>query len=358
LLEINETIAAIKELDREAMENCRARLDSLVKPMGSLGALEDLAVKMAGISQNPRPGHLLKTLIVFAADHGINLEKPDTNPFFGRETALKAANGASFIKSFAEHSGVRLVLADIGLAGNLPETSGILNMKIASGTKNIAAGAAMTREEAIEAVKAGIRLSESEIFRGAGLIGLGSIGIGSNISSAAIIAACCQIPGASLINERSFIAKEIAAGEANIIDKILAINNPDKSDAVDVLAKLGGFEIAALVGVILGAAKKRAAVVIDGTATSAAALIAVKLAPLSREFLIGSVKTNEPCRQKALDALNLCAYLDLDMSAQEGYGAVLGMSLVKAAIFVLNDMKTFDETGVPVAQKNVQYKQK
>ena len=353
MFEIEEAIAAIKELDREAMDSCQERLDNLIKPLGSLDALEALAVKMAGISRNPRPGHFKKSLIILAADHGIVLEKNGANRLLGTHMALNVAKDTAVVNSFIKHAEVNVLLADMGLLGDLPEMPGIFNLKIARGTKNITNGAAMTKEEAIRAIKAGIGLAENEISRGIGLIGLGETGVGNNVSSAAIVAACCRLSAASVVNEENFISKEKATYETNIIKKVLSINNPEYSDALDILSKVGGFEIAGMVGVILGAARGRAAIVVDGAATSAAALLAVKLAPLAKDFLIGSLKPWKLCHQKALEALDLRTYLDLDMRITQGCGAVLGMSLVKASVHILNDMKTFAETGVAVAQDGI-----
>lgn len=334
------------------MEACQFRLDNLIKPMGSLDALEEIAVKIAGITKNPRPSHLKKCLVLLACDHGIALENTGAYHSSAEFLALNIAKGTAAVNSFAKHADAGLVLADIGLLPDLPPTPQLLNIKIANGTKNITRTAAMTKEEALRAVKAGITLAEKELARGVKLIGLGAIGGGNTTIAAAIVAACGHFPVSDLIGSEAGLSEDVIRQERLIIEKALSVNNPDSQDALDILAKLGGFEIAGLVGIILAAAKGRAAVVIDGAATSAAALLAAKLAPLTKEFLIGSLTENDnrSCHKKALEVLNLRAYLDLNMHIGQGCGAILGMSLVKAAIHMLNDMKTFGEAGVAIAQ--------
>jgi nicotinate-nucleotide--dimethylbenzimidazole phosphoribosyltransferase len=333
VIEIEKTIAAIKGLDSAAMEECQTRLDNLIKPLGSLGALEELAVKMAGITQNPKPDQPRKSMVILAGDHGAAVT--ETNRQLGARMLANAACGTAFINAFARHAEAELVLVDVGLAGNLPAGLRILGHRIANGTKNILIQEAMTLEETLAAIKIGLRIAEKEISRGVKLIGLSEIGLGSNIAAQALVAACAEKSAPAMKNHSA----------ATLCLKLLA--------------KLGGLETGAQLGVILGAAKGRAAVIIDGASAEAAALIAVKMAPLTQGFLMASLKSQEPYRQKALDMLGLRAHIDFDPNLSQGCGAAVAMSLVKAGIHVLNDMKTFAESGVAVAQDGLgKFKQK
>lgn len=332
-----ETIAAIGPLDTVAMERCQLRVDNLTKPLNSLYSFEHIACKLAGITRNPRPANLEKTIIIMAADNGAAAET-------GYESVTTAQRVNSFcqgnaaINVFAEHVRARTVLVDIGVASDFPVFSSIRHEKIAYGTNNSSQGPAMTREQAVRAIEAGIRLACEETAKGVQVIGLGEIGR-AGIIPAIAVAAC--------------YSEQLLAGlsqqEAALIKKIIEVNTPEKNP-LDVLAKVGSLTIAGLVGVILGAAAGRSAVVLDGLATSAAALIAVDLAPGVKDYLIGSHFAAEPAHQTALDIIGIPAYLKLDINLGEGTGAALGMSLINAALHMLNDMKTFGEAEVAVAQ--------
>ncbi len=332
-----QIISLIKPLDEVAMEKCQLRLDNLSKPLGSLHSFEHLARQIAGITGNPRPRNLPSSIILMASDQGVaapSVDLPET-------TAQRIANfcqGTAAINVFAEHVAAQVVVVDIGVGVDLPPFTAVRYEKIAHGTKNITQQAAMTEQQVIQAIHVGIKIAREEVAKGSRLIGLGEMSRDSSIPSIAVIACYSAKPLAELTEGNRLIAAA------------LAVNCPDKNDPLDVLRKVGGLDLAGLVGVILGAAACGAAIVLDGLITSAAALVAVKIAPAVREYLIGSHFSVEPAHKEALALLTVPAYLQLDLNLGEGTGAALGMSLVTAALHVLNDMKTFGEAQVAVAQ--------
>ncbi len=348
---LNATVAAIGPLDGAAMAACRLRLDNLTKPLGSLHGLEELAVRMAGITGRARPQGLGKCIVLMAGDHGVAVEGVSAYP--QEVTAQMVGNflrGGAAINAFARHAGAELMLVDVGVAVDLPAADGLRRAKVAYGTGNIARGPAMTVEQALQAVAVGIEAAGEAIARGARIIGLGEMGIGNTTPSTAIVACYSLQPLAALTGCGTGLSGVAVAHKAAVIGRALAANRPDPAQPLDVLAKVGGFEIAGLVGVILGAAAGRAAVVLDGVITSAAALLAVKLAPAAAEYLVGSHFSCEPAHDEALALLGIKAYLHLNMRLGEGTGAALGMTLIDAGLGVLNDMKTFGEAAVAVAQ--------
>ncbi len=348
---LKDTIASISPQDEAAMASCQLRIDNLTKPLGSLHGLEQLAVRMAGITGRPRPRDLGKYIILMAADHGVAAEGVSAYP---REVTpqmvVNFLHGGAAINAFARHAGAQLILVDIGVGVELPQMAGLYREKIAPGTANIACGPAMTREQALRAIEVGVRMARVAVGQGAEVIGLGEMGIGNTTPSTAIIACYSRKTLSELTGRGTGLSAAAIAHKADVIGRAIAVNRPDPADPLDVLAKVGGLEIAGLVGVILGAAACRAAVVLDGIITSAASLLAVKLAPAARDYLIGSHFSCEPAHKEALQLIGLDAYLHLNMRLGEGTGAALGMRLIDAGLHVLNDMKTFGEAAVAVAQ--------
>ncbi|MEG6586508.1 nicotinate-nucleotide--dimethylbenzimidazole phosphoribosyltransferase [Dendrosporobacter sp. 1207_IL3150] len=346
-----DIISLIKPLDNAAMDRCQLRLDNLTKPLGSLHSFEHIARQMAGITGNPRPKKLEKSVILMAGDHGVADEGVSAYP--KEVTAQMVQNfcqGGAAINVFAEHIGARLVLVDIGVAADLSQLTNIHQEKIACGTKNIAKEPAMTREQTQQAIETGIKIAQGEAFKGSRVIGLGEMGIANTTPSTAIVACYSKKTLEELTGRGTGISDEILDRKVSVLKRAIEVNSPDKNDPIDVLSKVGGFEIAGLVGVILGAASSGAAVVLDGLITSAAALIAVKIAPQVKDYLVGSHFSVEPAHAEVLEVIGVPAYLKLDMRLGEGTGAVLGMSLINASLHVINDMKTFGEAEVAVAQ--------
>jgi nicotinate-nucleotide--dimethylbenzimidazole phosphoribosyltransferase len=346
---IQDIISSIQPLDIAAMEKCQIRLDNLTKPLGSLHALEHLARQLSGITRNPRPRTLAKTIIIMAGDHGIAAEELDSS---SPETVKRIHNfsrGGAAINTFAKHVAANLLLVDMGIADDLPSLPMVQHEKIAHGTNNINQGPAMTREQAIKAIELGIAIADEEIKKGANVLGLGEMGIANTISSTAIIACYSQIPVAALTRRDTDLSHDLFDKKVTAISHAITVNSPDSNDPIDVLSKLGGFELAGLIGIILGAAKGKAAIVLDGLVTSTAALLAFKLAPQVKDYLIGSHFSPEPAHKVALDLIGIPAHLHLNISLGEGIGAALGISLLNASLHVLNDMKTFGDAEVAVA---------
>lgn len=335
---LEELVAVIKPLDSIAMERCQRRVDNLTKPLNSLHSFEHIACKLAGISGNPRPRALEKSIIVMAADNGVAIAT-DQQQLTTAARLTSFCQGQTPIQVFADHVQARLVMVDIGVAADLPQSPVVCRKKLAYGSRNSTEGPAMTREQAIQAIEVGAKIAQAEIARGCQVIGLGEMGLGGLTAGMAIVA-CCQdrpLPG-------------LTGQEAELVNRAIAVNRPNTADPLDILTKVGGLAIAGLVGVILAAAAGRAAVVLDGLATSAAALIAINLVPDVKPYLIGSHFAAEPAHETALTLLGVPAYLQLKMNLGEGTGAALGMSVINATLHMLNDMKTFGEAEVAVAQ--------
>ena len=344
-------ISLIKPLDIDAMEKCQFRLDNLTKPLGSLHSFEHIARQMAGITGNPQPQMIKKSIIVMAGDHGVIAQGVSLySQTVTAEMMVNACQGGSAINVFAEHVAAQLILVDIGIATDLSDFPEVHYEKIAYGTKNIAREAAMTREQGQNAIAVGIKIAQAEIDKGCSILGLGAMGVGNTISSTGIIACYSGRKLATLLGLGTGISRSLLSQKIHVIETALAVNQPDSRDALDVLIKIGGLEIAGLVGVILGAAAGGAAVVLDGLATSAAALIAVEMAPQVQEYLLASHFAVEPAHKVALDLINVPGYLHLDMNLGDGTGAALGISLINASLHVINDMKTFSEAEVAVAE--------
>lgn len=336
---IDKVISLIKPLDETAMEKCQLRLDNLTKPLGSLHSFEHLARQLAGITGNPRPRNLKKSIILMSSDQGVSATAGAAACQDSTVQMIENfCKGGAAINVFAEQVSAQVVVVDIGVNVDLPLFSKVRYEKIAYGTKNITQEAAMTEQQVVQAINVGIKIAHEEVVGGSLLLGIGEMGSDNVIPSNAVIACYSTKPLDQLMEQ----SMEVASA--------LTVNCPDKNDPFDVLRKVGGLDLAGLVGVILGAAAYGAAVVLDGLITSAAALIAVKIAPLVKNYLIGSHFSVEPAHKEALALLDVPAYLQLDMNLGEGTGAALGMSLINAALHVLNDMKTFGEAKVAVAQ--------
>src|SRR5574340_133896 len=346
---INEAIAAIKPLDAAAMQAARERQDTLTKPLGSLGRLEDISVQVAGIQGRPRPGVSSKVVFVMAGDHGCVAEGVSAYPQeVTPQMVANFARGGAAINVLARHVGVRVIVVDMGVAGDCAGEQ-IITRKVGPGTRNFAVGPAMTVEEARQCLETGIELFEAELARGLDLVGTGDMGIGNTTPSAAIIAAVTGRSPAEVTGRGTGIDDARLAIKVAVIERALEVNRPNPADGLDLLAKLGGFEIGGLAGVILAAAAHRVPVVIDGVISSAAALVAVALAPQCRDYLIAGHLSVEPGHRAALGHMKLAPVLDLGLRLGEGTGGVLAMDLVDAGVKALNEMATFSDAGVSEA---------
>lgn len=344
---VQNLVDHIQPLDLRAMQLARARQDDLTKPRGSLGQLEKISIQIAGITGNPRPIIADKVITVMAGDHGVVTEGVSAYPAeVTSQMVINFLMGGAAINVLSQHVGARVVIADLGVAGSLDEHSGLINQKIAFGTENIAKGPAMTKGQAEEAIQAGAKIVEHELNRGLDILATGDMGIGNTTPSAAIAVALTGRPAVDIVGRGTGVDDDGLQRKINAVKKAIAVNQPDSTDGLDVLAKVGGFEIAGLVGAILTAAANRKPIVIDGFISTAAAMIAVKIAPRACDYLISAHCSQELGHKIMLDWLGLQPLLDLDMRLGEGSGAVLGISIVEAACKILDEMATFSEAGV------------
>ncbi len=345
--DLQSLIDAIPPLDVTAMEAAASRQKTLTKPPGSLGRLEQLSVHLAGIMATPRPQIRHKVIVTMAGDHGVVAEGVSAYP--QEVTAQMVYNflhGGAAINVLARHAGARVVVVDMGVAADLDLHPDLVDKKVAKGTENIARGPAMTREQALQAVLNGAAVVEAELEKGLDILGTGDMGIGNTTPSAAIAAAITGRAPAEIVGRGTGVDDAGLARKIAAVQRALAVNRPDPHDGIDVLAKVGGFEIGGLAGAILAAAAHRKPVVVDGFISTAAALIAVTLAPQVRPYLIAAHRSQEKGHQIMLQWLGLPPLLDLDLRLGEGTGAALAMHIAEAACKVLDEMATFAEAGV------------
>ncbi|MBZ0169408.1 nicotinate-nucleotide--dimethylbenzimidazole phosphoribosyltransferase [Candidatus Methylomirabilis lanthanidiphila] len=341
-------IRPVPPLDEEAMREARRRQGRLTKPPGSLGRLEGLAVHLAGMTGRVRHLKLRhKAVIVMAADHGITAEGVSAYPAEVTAQMVQSfARGTAAINVLARTMGARVVTVDIGVRGPEVPGAGWVVRKVGPGTRNFLAEPAMSRVEAICAIETGIDIVEQERSRGLDLLATGDMGIGNTTASSAITAVLCGRTPAEVTGPGTGLSHEQIVRKADVIERAITLHRPDPSDPLDVLVKVGGFEIGGIVGVILGAAASRVPILIDGFVSGAAALIAARLAPVTRDYLIAGHRSTEPGHQAILDHLNLEPILDLGLRLGEGTGAVLAMPILEAAGRLLDEMATFEEARV------------
>jgi nicotinate-nucleotide--dimethylbenzimidazole phosphoribosyltransferase len=345
---VKHVISRIQPIDERAMAEAKIRQETLTKPRDSLGQLESLSAQVAGITANPRPRITHKVIFTLAGDHGVTEEGVSAYP--SEVTAQMVYNflrGGAGINVLARHVGARVVVADLGTASVLQRHPGLKDKKVAMGTRNMTKGPAMSREEAIRSVEAGMELVEEELGKGIDILGTGDMGIGNTTPSSAMTAILTGAPVAAVTGRGTGLDDEGWKRKVKMIGRALEVNRPDPKDAIDVLAKVGGFEIGGIAGVILAGASHRIPVVIDGFISGAAALVAASLAPRVKPYLIASHQSVEEGHKIILEHLGLNPLLNLGLRLGEGTGAALGISLVEAALKILDEMATFAEAGVP-----------
>jgi len=348
---LSEIVSQIQPPDELAMAQARMRQDGLTKPPGSLGRLEALSIQLAGILGESCPTIQHKVIVTMAGDHGVVAEGVSAYP--QEVTAQMVANfvrGGAAINVLARHVGARVVVVDMGVAADVSLCPEVVVKKVALGTGNIALGPAMSHEQALCALLAGMEVVEKEIEQGLDILGVGDMGIGNTTPSAAIAAVMTGHAPAEVVGRGTGLDDAGLAHKVAVVEKALAVNRPDPADALDVLAKVGGYEIGGMAGAILAAAAHRRPVVVDGFISTAAALIAVGLAPQLRPYLIASHRSQERGHGVMLEWLGLQPLLDLDLRLGEGTGAALGIFLAEAACKILREMATFEEAGVSRAE--------
>ncbi len=345
---LQETLSKITPADPQYRVLAQIRQNSLVKPPGSLGMLEEISIRLAGIYGSEFYKTQPKVVIAFGADHGIYEEGISTQP--QEVTALAFANYARGICSIgvlSKFAGSRVIPYDVGINRDEP-IEGVIDYKIRKGTSNFARQAAMTRDEAILSVRIGIEIAKEQIAEGNRVIGLGEMGICNTSTSSAIISVLTGESVERVTGLGAGTTKALLCHKIDCIKRGLALNRPDASDPIDILAKVGGFEIGALTGAILACASERIPVVLDGFISYAAALLAKQLNSHTVDYMFASHKSAEPASELALHALGLEAPLCMNMRLGEGSGAALFFHLIEAANEVYCKVATFDGAGVPI----------
>ena len=333
----------IAPLDEAAMNAARQRQMMLAKPPGSLGRLEELSVQLAGITGNVHNRIEKKHLLVFAADNGVTTEgvssAPQSVTLQQSINLTRAKTGASVL---CKHFGCGITVCDVGIAAVVRDEQ-VVNRKIAYGTGNIFREPAMTRQQAEQAIATGIELARDT---DANVLGVGEMGIGNTTTSSAVLSVLLDADVDAVTGRGGGITDSSFQKKKDVIRRAIAINRPDKADAVDVLAKVGGFDIAAMCGAFLGAAATHRPVVIDGFISAVAALCAVKLCPNVKGYLIPSHASYEIGYKLAMDAMGLTPIFLLGMRLGEGSGCPLAFQVLSAACTIINDMATFDQAGI------------
>lgn len=344
---LEETLKNIRQPDVAAMKMASERQNQLTKPRGSLGVLESLSIQIAGIQRKPLPVIKNRLIITMAADHGVASERVSLYPQeVTRQMVLNFLNGGAAINILGRLVDARLLVVDMGVNGGFPPTDGLICKMIDFGTANIFNGPAMTRTQAIDCLESGIDVLNSEVEKGVDIVAVGEMGIGNTTSAGAIISAITGRSPKYVTGKGTGIGDEQLHHKIGVIQHALMINKPDKSDAIDVLAKVGGFEIGGMAGVMLAAAANSIPVVIDGYISGAAALIAYTLNPQVRDYLIASHLSAERGHRVCLDYIGLEPLIDLNLRLGEGTGAALGIFICQAAVDLLTQMTTFTQAGV------------
>jgi len=344
---IDQTLAAIGPLDEQAIAEARARQDTLTKPPGSLGRLEELSVQLAGIFGVPVPIIRRKVVILAAGDHGVVAEGVSAYPQeVTPQMVLNFLGGGAAISVLARHAGADIVILDAGVAGDLAPNPALRSVKIARGTANMAIGPAMTRQQAIQSIETGIEAAQEQLAQGADLIACGDMGIGNTTPSSAITAIITGADPEVTTGRGTGLEDEALKHKVEVVRRALEVNRPDSQDGLDVLSKVGGFELGVLAGAMLGTAAGHRPVLVDGFISGAAALIAWTIAPLAGHYFIAAHQSVEPGHRIALDTMGLKPLLDMDMRLGEGTGAALAMHIVEAAARCLAEMATFADAGV------------
>ncbi len=343
---LNEIIRSIEPANQEAIKKAKERQAKLAKPPGSLGGLEDISIRIAGITGSVNNSIEKKRLIVLSADNGVVEEGVSSAPqSVTLAQTINLTKGITGASALAKHFKDELVVVDMGV-NTVINCPAVVDKKIAMGTKNLHKGPAMTREQAIRGILIGIELVEEAKKEGVDVIGVGEMGIGNTTTSSAILTV---LTGASVedttgkgggLTDEGFLKKK------RIIEEGIALNKPHKDDPVDVIAKVGGFDIAAMTGVFLGSAISRVPVVIDGFISVVAALCAARLCPYVKDFLFPSHVSYEKGYMLAARELQLKPFLLLGMRLGEGSGCPIAFEILSAACAVMNNMATFDEAGI------------
>ncbi len=349
----NSILENITHTNGKFAEQAQERLDSLTKPQGSLGRLEEFAKQLVAITENPMPDLDKKVVFTFAGDHGVADEGVSAFPKeVTPQMVLNFINGGAGINVLARHAGADVVVVDVGVDhdfGNLTNDSFVSN-KVVWGTKNIRRGPAMTRDEAERCIQVGIDLANEYAKKGYKIFGTGEMGIANTTPSSAITSVVTGMSVEDITGRGTGINDDVLHNKVQVIKDSIAVNNPDPSDPVDMLAKVGGAEIGGIAGLIIGAAANKVPVVIDGFISTAGALVAYLIEPRTRDYMFAAHMSREIGHKSILDRIGLRPVFDLDMRLGEGSGAALAMLVIEAGLKIYKEMATFAEAAV--AEKN------
>ena len=343
---LDKLFEGIKPLDSAAIESAQARLDNLVKPPGSLGELECIAAKLTSINGTQNIDISKRCVVIFASDNGVVVEGVASAPQeVTHMQTLNFTKGITGVNVLAKQFHTDLIVVDVGVNADI-EHPAIQNKKIRKGTWNIAKQSAMTREEAIQAISTGIETVTNAVENGYTLIGVGEMGIGNTTTTAATLCALTGLPPHQIAGKGAGLSEDNYRNKINIIQSAIERLKPDPADPIDVLTKVGGFDIAAMVGAYIGAAKCQVPVVIDGFISIVAALCAVRLNPLVKEYMFASHASFEQGYKYAAEAVGVTPYLHFNMRLGEGSGCPLMFAMMDAACAVMRDMGTFEQANI------------
>ncbi|NNG89424.1 nicotinate-nucleotide--dimethylbenzimidazole phosphoribosyltransferase [Streptomyces cacaoi] len=345
---LGETLSAIRPLDAKALGEAWERQKRMTKPSGALGCLEIISAQLCGLSRKcPPPVPEPAAVAVFAGDHGVHAQ--GVTPWAQEVTAQMVANflgGGAVCNAFATQVGAEVCVVDVGVAGELPSSPGLLPRKVRPGTDDMTAGPALSREDAVRAIEVGIETARDLVAAGNKALLTGEMGIANTTASAALVAACTGVDPAEVTGRGTGINDETHARKVDVVRRALELHRPDPADAIGLLSAFGGLEHAAMVGLILGGASLRTPVILDGVSAGAAALVARALAPESLAACIAGHRSAEPGHVAALTKLGLRPLVDLDLRLGEGTGALLALPMVQSAARAMHDVATFDSAGV------------
>ncbi|MFQ5828720.1 MAG: nicotinate-nucleotide--dimethylbenzimidazole phosphoribosyltransferase [Candidatus Methylomirabilia bacterium] len=348
---LEQLLSRIASPDPVLAERARARLDQLTKPQGSLGRIEELAGRIVEITGRERPRIRRAVIFTLAADHGVVDEWVSVYPqVVTGQMVENFLGGGAAINVLARQAGADVVVADLGVVTPVPPRPGLVVKRIGPGTRNMARQPAMTPEEALASIEVGIELVEAQHSEALDLLATGEMGIGNSTAASAITAVLTGEPVEMVTGRGTGIDAATRQRKVSVITRALELNRPNPRDGLDVLAKVGGFEIGGLAGVIVAGATHRIPVILDGFIAGAAALVAHALKPEVRHFLLAAHRSAEPGHNAILARLGLRPYLDLGLRLGEGTGAALAISLVRAAVAIYTEMATFKSAGVSERQ--------
>jgi len=345
---LEDSIKNIQPLNQAMMSRVKARVDQLIKPQGSLGDLEDIVIQLSGMTNNPFPMTDRKAIVVMCADHGVCDEYVASAP--QSVTLVQAKNiprGSSGVGSMAKQCGAKIYSVDIGINSDF-EDEYVISKKLMYGTNNMRKEPAMSREIAIKALEIGIEMAHYAIEEGANILGTGEMGIGNTSPSTAILSVLTGASPFDITGVGANFPQEHLKHKATVINDAIIKNAPNPKDPIDVLAKVGGLDIAGMAGTMIGAAEKGVPVVIDGFISTVAALIACAIAPEVKNYLLPSHASLEKGAKLATDTLGLKPYIHMNLRLGEGSGALLAFGLIESACYMNKEMITFDDGGIAI----------